>query len=348
MESKVKVVFVGTGAMGQCAHLKNYVLIPECEVVAICEKKNLLASKVAERYGIKKVYNDFTVMLENEEFDAIVASQPFTRHLVVLREILKAGKPVFIEKPLANCVENGEKIIKEIEKSGTWVMVGYHKRNDPAVIYAREKIEKFKETLEIGRMKYIRIMMPPGDWIEGGFNDLIKTDETIFLDYDPVPENMDEKTFQFYTQLVNYYIHQINLMRYLMGESYQVKYAERSRVLMAVESQSGIPGVIEMAPYATKIGWQEKAWVFFEKGFIEISLPAPLTRNRAGSLKIYRDTPEPETLTPHLPPVSAMYQQAVNFIQSVKGIAKPACTAQESLEDLKIALQYVRLQSKLF
>ncbi|MCX7705863.1 MAG: Gfo/Idh/MocA family oxidoreductase [bacterium] len=343
MERKVKIVFVGTGAMGQCAHLKNYVLIPDCEVVAICEKKKKLASMVAEKYRIKKVYNDFSEMLEKEEFDGIVASQPFTRHLVVLKEILKAGKPVFIEKPLAGCVENGEKIIEEVKKSRTWIMVGYHKRNDPAVIYAREKIENFKKTGELGRLTYVRITMPPGDWIAGGFNELIKTDEQISLDYDPVPESMNNRTYEFYLSFVNYYIHQVNLMRYLLGEPYRVKYAEKSKTLMALESKSGVPGIIEMSPYTTSIGWHEKASVFFEKGFIEISLPAPLANNRPGDVKIYRDIPLPETILPSLPQVSAMYQQATNFIQSIKGKAKPACLADEALEDLKIAKEYVSL-----
>lgn len=343
MEEKVRVVFFGTGAMGQCAHLKNYVLVPDCQVIAICEKKKILASKVAEKYGIKKVYYDFSEMLEKEEFDAIVASQPFTRHLVILKEILKARKPIFIEKPLAGSVEAGEKIIEEIEKAGTWVMVGYHKRNDPAVIYAREKIEKFKETIEIGKIKYIRITMPPGDWIAGGFKDLIKTEEKVEMDYDPTPLSMERKIFEFYLEFVNYYIHQVNLMRYLFGEKYQVKYAEKSKLLMVVESQSGIPGVIEMAPYTTSLDWHEKVLVCFEKGFVEISIPAPLTQNRPGSVKIYKDTPKPKTIIPHLPPISAMYQQAVNFVDSVRGTTKPACLAEEALEDLKTAATYVRM-----
>ncbi|MCS7181178.1 MAG: Gfo/Idh/MocA family oxidoreductase, partial [bacterium] len=102
---KVKIVFVGVGSMGQCAHLKNYVIIPDCEVIAICEIRKKLAEKVAERYGIKKIYNNFDKLIEKEDFDGIVASQPFTRHYVILKDILKAKKPVFIEKPLASSVE---------------------------------------------------------------------------------------------------------------------------------------------------------------------------------------------------------------------------------------------------
>lgn len=342
---KVKIVFVGVGSMGQCAHLKNYVIIPECEVVAICEIKEKLGKKVAERYGIKNFYNRFDDLLQKEEFDGIVASQPFTRHYTILREILKAKKPVFIEKPLANSVEIGEKILDIIKKAGTFVMVGYHKRSDPASIYVKNLIEKFKISGEIGKLKYIRITMPPGDWIAGGFNDLITTDEKlpINIEYDPKPENMEEDEFKEYIDFVNYYIHQVNFMRYLLGEDYKVKFADKSRILMVIESYSGIPGVIEMAPYKTSLSWEEKILICFENGYIELSLPAPLASNVSGKVKIYKDKPTPQTIIPQFPPISAMYQQSINFIKSIKGEIKPPVDAEEALKDLKIAKEYFSL-----
>ncbi len=282
-------------------------------------------------------------MLEKEKFDAIDTYQSFTRHYTILKEVLAAKVPVFIEKLLAISVQSGKKIIEEIEKANTWVMVGYHKRNDPAVIYAKRKIEEFKESNEIGKMKYVRITMPPGDWIAGSFKELIKTEEGIPFEYDPVPRDMDKQTYEFYLSFINYYIHQVNLLQYLLGENYRVRYADKSKVLMVVESESGIPGIIEMAPYSTTTGWHEKATVYFERGFIEISLPAPLAHNTSGKLNIYIDRNEPEKRKIFLPAMDAMYRQALNFVRSVKEVEKPACIAQEALEDLEVALEYVRL-----
>ncbi|MCD6408596.1 Gfo/Idh/MocA family oxidoreductase [bacterium] len=326
MAEKVKIVFVGVGSMGQCPHLKNYVLIDN---------------------GIPRVYNNFKEMFLKEKFDGIVASQPFTRHGVLIPELLKAKVPIFIEKPLASSVEIGEKIVKVMKESKTWIMVGYHKRSDPATIYVKEKIEKFKKTGEMGKMKYIRITIPPGDWIAGGFNDLITTDETLPpLEKDLPPSDMKEEIFKKYVDFVNYYIHQINLMRYLLGEPYVVKYAEPTGVLMGIESKSGIPGIIEMFPYTTSIDWQETATVFFEKGYIKLTLPAPLAINRPGKVEIFKDLGEnsvPCTFIPQLPWVSAMYQQAVNFIKAIKNEIKPVCDVEEALEDLKIAKDYIRI-----
>lgn len=44
--------------MGQCAHLKNYVTVPDCEVVAIAELRSKMAQKVAAKYGVPHVYRD--------------------------------------------------------------------------------------------------------------------------------------------------------------------------------------------------------------------------------------------------------------------------------------------------
>ncbi|MBM4082554.1 MAG: gfo/Idh/MocA family oxidoreductase, partial [Planctomycetes bacterium] len=115
---------------------------------------------------------------------------------------------------------------------------------------------------------------------------------------------------------------------------------------LAVRSQSGVAGVIEMSPYRTTVDWQESALVAFERGYVNLSLPAPLASNRPGAVEILRDPGKgarPEILSPHLPWVHAMRQQALNFLAAIQGKAKPPCEAEEALEDLKVARQYIRL-----
>ena len=103
-ENKVRIGFVGVGSMGQCAHLKNYVTLENCEVVALAEIRENLGKKVAARYDIPRVYPSHKEMLSAEKLDGIVASQPFNRHGVLVKELIKAGVPVFTEKPLAASV----------------------------------------------------------------------------------------------------------------------------------------------------------------------------------------------------------------------------------------------------
>ena len=344
---KVRIGFVGVGSMGQCAHLKNYVTVEDCQVVAIAEVRPALGQRVAARYGIPRVYPSHQAMLASEKLDGIVAAQPFDRHGILVPEILQAGVPVFTEKPLAASVEVGERIVQAVQASGTWHMVGYHKRSDPATMYAKAEIERLKASGELGKMTYVRILMPAGDWVAGGFNDLIRDDgPRPQFEVDPPPSDMDAETYQKYTAFVNYYIHQVNLMRHLLGEAYRVTYADPSGVLLAGQSASGIACTIEMSPYTTTIDWQESALVCFEHGTVRIDLPAPLASNRPGRVEVFRDPSKsvmPQMLVPQFPSIHAMRQQAMNFVKAVRGEAAPPCQAAEALEDLRLARAYVRL-----
>ena len=94
MDTKVRIGFVGVGAMGQCAHLCNYAaLTDDCEVVAIAELKQDQAQKVAEHYGVPKVYADLDEMMSKEKLDGVVASQPFDRHGILVTALAKYGLP---------------------------------------------------------------------------------------------------------------------------------------------------------------------------------------------------------------------------------------------------------------
>jgi predicted dehydrogenase len=346
-DRKVRIGFVGVGGMGQCAHLKNYVTVPDCEVVAIAEIRRELGRQVAARYGIPAVYDDHAVMIAKEKLDGIVASQPFTRHGTLIPELLASKIPVFTEKPLAGTIEMGGKVLAAARNAGTWHMVGYHKRSDPATMYAKAEIDRLKSTGELGRLTYVRILMPAGDWTAGGFTDLIRSDETLADPaFDPPAHDMDKPTYDAYIVFVNYYIHQVNLMRHLLGESWRVTYADPSGVLLAGVSAGGAACTLEMTPYRTTVDWQESALVAFERGYVKLELPAPLAANRPGRVEVFRDPGDgaiPHAIVPHLPWVHAMRQQAINFVRALKGEIAPPCDSAEALEDLVFAREYIRL-----
>ncbi len=347
MHEEVRIGFVGVGSMGQCAHLKHYAHLPGCKVVALAELRPDLAKTVAARYGVPRVYSNAAEMIANEKLDGIVASQPFTRHGVLLPEIYQARVPVFTEKPLAASVQVGEALVAALGASGCWQMVGYHKRSDPATMYARREITRLKSTGELGALRYVRITMPAGDWVANGFVDLLRSDEPLPpLEKDPPASDLDGPAYEAYVSFVNYYIHQVNLLRHLLGEPYRPVFADRAGVLFVAESASGITGTIEMTPYRTTVDWQELALVAFEKGYLRIDLPAPLTLNRPGRVELLRDPGDgvtPTVTVPQLPWIGAMRQQAINFVRAIRGEIEPLCQPAEALEDLKIAREYLRL-----
>jgi len=346
---KIRIGFVGAGSMGQAAHLQNYVTLPDCEVVALAEIRPKLAHAVAARYGVPNVYTDSAEMLKKESLDGIVASQQFMKHAAIIPPLLGKGAAVLTEKPLAGTVEAGEKILAALRASKSKLFIAYHKRSELATIRARQQMAAWQSSGEVGKLKFIRIAMPPGDWIAGGFIHHINTDEPYpAIADDAIPAGWDEAKFQRYIAFVNYYIHQVNLLRHLLGEDYEVQYADPSGVLLSVASRSGVCGVIEMATHQTCIDWQEEAFIAFEKGWIKIELPAPLASNRPGKVTIFTDRKdaEPETVVPTLPWIHAMRNQAMNFIKAIRDEPTPLCEAAEAMKDLMIARDYIKLMEQ--
>lgn len=346
--SKVRIGFVGVGAMGQMAHLRNYATLEDCDVVALAELRTETAKLVAERYGVPKVYGDHAEMLAAEQLDGVVCSQPFSRHAILLPEVYPHVANVFTEKPLAVSVQAGERLAAAAEQADCTHMVGYHKRSDPATMYAKDLIDRWRESGEMGPLKYVRILMPAGDWVANGFTGMLNAgDAPPSLDHEPPADDMDDATRQAYVAFVNYYIHQVNLMRHLLGEPYAVTYAEPTGVLLAVRGESGTPGVIEMSPYRTSVAWEESALIAFEKGYVKLSLPAPLATHRAGGVEIYAEGEGgPVRTAPTLPWVHAMRQQAINFVRVCRGEIAPPCEATEAVEDLRVARDYIRLRNQ--
>lgn len=344
---KVRIGFVGVGGMGQMAHLRNYVAIDDCEVVALAEVRPKTAAMVGGRYGIEHVYADWREMLDAHELDGVVACQQFATHFALLPELYPRTRHLFTEKPLAVAPEAGEALANAAAEAGCVHMVGYHKRSDPAVIAAKATIDAWKASGEMGGKRYVRITMPPGDWISGGFTGLLDGgDPRPALPTEPRCEGMDEAAYKRYVEFVNYYIHQVNLLRLLLGERYEVAYADPAGVVLAARGESGVAGVIEMAPYRTTVAWEESALVAFERGTIRIALPAPLAVNQSGTVEIYRDPGNgatPERTSPTLPTVHAMRQQAIHFVKVCRDEMPPPCEAVEAAEDLKVARDYIRM-----
>ena len=347
--SKVRIAFIGAGYMGQQAHLRNYVALDDCEVVAIAEPREKLREAVSARYGIKKTYKNHLQLMDDCEVDGIVASQPYDCHAVLLPEILPRGIPVFTEKPLALTVSSAQILVECAEDSGTLHMVGYHKRSDPAMEYAQWIIREWKDTQVCGQLRYIRATMPPGDWESGGRQGYIHTDEPYpDVRREPPPQDMDAETFEAYNEFVNYYIHQVNALRFLGGESYQVTHASPSGVLFVGESETGVTLTIEMAPYRTSITWEESYLVGFEHGYVKINLPPPLASQQAGTVTVMQDpgSDHPPTITqPVLPKRSAMLNQAANFVAVIRGEGSAPCESSEAAEDLRVSREYIRLKT---
>ena len=109
--------------MGQCAHLRNYAILDNCQILSVAEIKEKLGTSVARRYGIPNVYKSYQEMLDKEDLDGIVCSQPFNRHGLLIKDIARYGLPIFTEKPLAASVKVGEEIVQALGEDATQPLI---------------------------------------------------------------------------------------------------------------------------------------------------------------------------------------------------------------------------------
>jgi UDP-2-acetamido-3-amino-2,3-dideoxy-glucuronate N-acetyltransferase len=110
--------------------------------------------RVLERYrslpGVA-VEPDYESVLRNSDVAAVVLASPARAHYAMARAALLAGKDVFVEKPLALRVHEGQELVSLAEASGRILMVGHLLEYHPALIALREMVERG----DLGKLQYI-------------------------------------------------------------------------------------------------------------------------------------------------------------------------------------------------
>ena len=101
MTRKVKIAVIGTGRMGS-VHVRNMAQhIPEADLVAICDIRLEVAQALADELGIQRVVQDYHELLADPEIEAILMATSTDTHAAIIKDVAKAGKHIFCEKPLA-------------------------------------------------------------------------------------------------------------------------------------------------------------------------------------------------------------------------------------------------------
>ncbi|MBT5712259.1 Gfo/Idh/MocA family oxidoreductase [Candidatus Poribacteria bacterium] len=350
MAKKVRIGFIGAGYMGQNAHIANYAKIDDCELVALAEGRPETARAVADRYGIQTVYPSHHEMLAEAELDGVVGIMGFHVLRWLVEDVLNAGVPLITEKPMCIRADNGRRLADIAAANDTHYQVGYMKRHAPASIYVRDAVAKWKDSGECGALTYMRVTMPPGDWIMEHEPPISRGDSPPPYDGQEAegpPDWMTEEQGHAYVSFVNFYIHQVNLIRFLIGEDYRVTYADPSGRTMTAISDSGVVIVLEMAGYGLQHRWEESYRLHFDSARIDLDIPSPMARQRGGEVTVYRQSGfdgsgGPQEMSPYLPQRWPFEEQARAFVASLKDGAPNVATGADSVRDLEISEEYIR------
>jgi UDP-N-acetylglucosamine 3-dehydrogenase len=135
---KTRVGVIGGGAMGQ-HHIRIYREMKDVELVGICDTDRNRAISLAKSNNTTP-YFDPRELLEHE-LDAVSVVVPTTFHHSVAMDVINSGTQLLVEKPIADTLENADKMINAAHDAKLKLMVGHIERFNPAVSKLKEIVD---------------------------------------------------------------------------------------------------------------------------------------------------------------------------------------------------------------
>jgi len=145
---KVKVGIIGVGYLGmQHARIISY--LEEAELKAVADMDFKRALEIGNRHGVN-YYQNYEDMLD--EIDVGIVATPTSEHFHISMNLLKHGKPVLVEKPITETIEQAEQLVDMAKTNGLVLQVGHLERFNPAVEAVENMISdpRFIEVQRLG------------------------------------------------------------------------------------------------------------------------------------------------------------------------------------------------------
>ena len=243
--NKIRMGFIGIGNRGTQL-LQIFMAQPDVEIAALCDvyEPYLLRdrSKVDSRYikvmprQIPKMgevfsnkverYSDYRKLLENKDIDAVCIATPDHWHAIMTIDAIKAGKDVYIEKPLSKTIHEGRAMVNAGKNSKQIVTVGLNRRGAPTFQKLAREIPKgkigkvtFANACHVGNMSPVGIGKMKPENPPKNFN------WDAWLGpraYRPYQYNIAPYMFRWWNdycnQICNQGVHYLDLIRWMLNE----------------------------------------------------------------------------------------------------------------------------------
>lgn len=316
------------------------------QVAALCDLSRTVVDRVGEAYGVDRRFTDWSQLLE-EPLDAVMVLTNGS-HEPIAVAAAQAGRHVFIEKPIALSEAEGQRIIAAGKKAGVQLMVGYMKRYDPAV----ERMAEELRGLEALRFASSTTSEYPLKWyvahypmIRGTDIDAKTLSELAADDEARVTAaiGIDDPTLRYAYRhaLLDSMIHDINLMRGLLGEPKRLRFADAGPAAVTV--------FLEFPQTAASMHWvnlmegvaqyQQSFSFFSPQRRATLVFPSPFLRNMPTELVLEGGSSETSRswrTTERASYESAFKRELLEFHECVTKNRAPRTTADDALRDVAL------------
>jgi predicted dehydrogenase len=150
---KISWGIIGCGDVTEIKSGPAFNKIPGSQLVAVMRRDAGKAKDYAARHHVPKWYNDATLLINDPEVNAIYVATPPSTHEEYTIQSLRAGKPVYVEKPMSVDAGSAHTMTKIASETGTKLVVAHYRRAQPL-------FNKIKELLNagiIGNTRFVRL-----------------------------------------------------------------------------------------------------------------------------------------------------------------------------------------------
>jgi len=146
---KVRWGIIGCGDVTEKKSGPGFQKVEGSELVAVMRRNAEKAADYAARHGVPRWYDDADDLIADEEVDAVYIATPPASHPEYTYKAARAGKPVYVEKPMALDASSAEKMVSACEEAKVPLFVAFYRRALPRFL-------KIKELLDSGRIGEVR------------------------------------------------------------------------------------------------------------------------------------------------------------------------------------------------
>lgn len=149
--NKIRWGIIGCGNVTEVKSGPAFQKITNSELVAVMRRTGELAEDYAKRHNVSKWYDNADELINDPEVDVIYIATPPGSHKEYTLKAAQAGKPVYVEKPMARTYAECLEMIEACKEANVPLYVAYYRR-------AQERFLKIKELLDNGAVGDIRFV----------------------------------------------------------------------------------------------------------------------------------------------------------------------------------------------
>ncbi len=150
---------IGCGDVTEVKSGPAFSKVQDSKLVAVMSRNGQRAADYARRHQVPKWYDDAQRLIDDPEVNAIYIATPPQSHEALTIAALNAGKPVYVEKPMAVHADASKNMLQASYENGTKLTVAHYRREQPVF----KKIKSLLEEHTIGQVKYVNLkyLVPP-------------------------------------------------------------------------------------------------------------------------------------------------------------------------------------------